>query len=68
MKDYLVRDNDANEHAIIDAPTAIDAAQKYIKIASSEEYTPSPYALDIYPITRKNSILSPIDPLNGDRE
>lgn len=64
--DYIVRDDTASEHAIVEAPTAIDAVQRYIGIATRPNYTPDPWDISVYPITRKNAILPRVNPLEGD--
>lgn len=64
--DYLVRDDGYCGHAIVEAPSPIDAVQRYIDIARRKGYDPAVTDLSVYPITRKNTILKPVDVLNGD--
>jgi hypothetical protein len=61
--DYFVRDNDEGDGMVVNAPIAVDAAQRFIDITRRVDPRRhvNPRALDIFPITRKDALISPVD-------
>lgn len=63
MQDYFVSDTSYGDGAVVDAPSPVDAAQKFIDIVQHNDpnRTVAPRSLNVYPLRQRNRLIDPLD-------